>query len=89
MESAYESKQTTTIARTSTLGRSQSSRQSRPATTHTGKGSILGDREAGEEVGVFSRARHASLLSFDSMRSSYRTAPLMEPATAFESGLFS
>ena len=84
VESAYVSKQTTS-ARTSTLGQSQSSRQRRPASAHTGKGSILGDREIGEEVGVFSRARHASLLS---MKSSYRATPLMEPATAFESGLF-
>ena len=84
VESAYVSKHTTS-ARTSTLGRSQSSRQRRPASAHTGKGSILSDEEVGEEIGLFSRARHASLLS---MRNSYRATPLTETAIAFESGLF-
>ena len=71
--------------RISTLERSQSSRVSRPSASHTGGRSILEDGEM-EQVGVFSRARHTSLLSFESIRSSDRAAPLLEPATAFESG---
>ena len=73
--------------RISTLGRSQSSRESRPSTAvHAGRGSILDGGEIDGDTGIFSRARHSSLLSFESIRSSFRADPIMEPATAFESG---
>ena len=90
------SRESTPKHRPSSLARSQSSRQNRPpramsARMAGGRGSILGDGDSDEEEetrGVFSRARHTSLLSFDSLGGSFRAAPLMEQATAFESGTF-
>ena len=86
------SRETTPKARPSSLARSQSSRQNRPPrAVHAhveGRGSILGNGDCDQETGgVFSRARHTSLLSFDSIGGSFRAAPLMEQATAFESGV--
>ena len=85
------SRETTPKNRASSLARSQSSRQNRPPrAVHTqtvGRGSILGDGDLDDEMGgVFGRARHTSLLSFDSLGGSFRAAPLTEQATAFESG---
>ena len=73
----------------SSLGRSQSSRLSRPAAMHAhSRGrSIRGNGETDEETGLLGQsAKHSSLLSFESMDSSCRAAPLMEQAVAFESG---
>ena len=82
------SRETTPKNRASSLARSQSSRQNRPpCAIHArmaGKGSN-GDSDD-ETGGVFSRARHTSLLSFDSIGGSFRAAPLMEQAMSFESG---
>ena len=81
-------KATTASTRVSTLGRSQSSRQTRPSVLRQDKQrSILGDEEMDGDAGLFSRARHTSLLSFDSIGSSFRAMPPLEPATAFESGV--
>ena len=85
------SRETTPKNRASSLARSQSSRQNRPPrAVHArmaGRGSILGDGDSDDETGgVFSRARHTSLLSFDSIGGIFRAAPLMEQATSFESG---
>ena len=88
------SRENTPKHRPSSLARSQSSRQNRPpraidaqVAAGGGRGTILGGRDSDEEMeGVFGRARHTSLLSFDSIGGSFRAAPLMEQATAFESG---
>ena len=88
------SRETTPKARPSSLARSQSSRQNRPPrAVHAhmaGRGgSILGNGDYNNEEmgGMFSRAKHTSLSSFDSIGGSFRAAPLMEQATAFESGM--
>ena len=87
------SRENTPKHRPSSLARSQSSRQNRPPrgidaqVAAGGRGTILGGGNSDEEMGgVFGRARHTSLLSFDSIGGSFRAAPLMEQATAFESG---
>ena len=87
------SRENTPKHRPSSLARSQSSRQNRPPravdarVAAGGRGTILGGGDSDEEMGgVFGRARHTSLLSFDSIGGSFRAAPLMEQATAFESG---